>query len=113
MPTPKRTLYRVRTDSPTAPKCRCGLLRAYIAHITVKKPNRHGLLADVTMMRSFCTTHGKQYAAKHKLEVQPMRECTRCGGAGVISGAVSDEQAARGVVHRTVACPACHDGAIT
>jgi len=65
-----RVLHRVRTDSPSAPKCRCGLLRAYVAHITMKRPNSHGLLVDVTVLRSFCTTHGKIYAKKWKLEVQ-------------------------------------------
>jgi hypothetical protein len=39
------------------------------------------------------------------------KKCAKCGSTGVVSGAVNSEQAARGVVHRTVACPVCSPGA--
>ena len=33
--------------------------------------------------------------------------CTLCGGLGIIHAELTEEDKARGVVHKTVACPAC------
>ena len=65
----QRILRRVLADDANGPKCRCGLRRAYIAHITFEGKNRFGLPQIVSHTLSFCTMHGKAYGAKFKLEV--------------------------------------------
>lgn len=64
----RRVLRRVLAGD--GGRCRCGLRRAYAASITMLRPNSHGLLVDVTVMRSFCTVHGKLYAKRWNLEIQ-------------------------------------------
>jgi hypothetical protein len=49
--------------------CRCGLRRAYFVMIEFDTTNRFGLRDRSHRLRFFCTTHGRVYAAKFKLEV--------------------------------------------
>jgi hypothetical protein len=65
---PKRIIGKVGAGY--VAKCHCGLLAAYIVRITFTTKNRFGLPHEVTALRSYCSTHGKLYAARHKLEVQ-------------------------------------------
>jgi len=65
--TPVRRMLRARPGDPKL--CRCGLRRAFVVEMTRKQRNRWGLLQDVTRNLSYCSTHGRQYAAKFNLEV--------------------------------------------
>jgi hypothetical protein len=58
-----------RVESGDTGVCRCGLRRAYYALVTSARKNRFGLLCPVTTHRSFCTQHGKNYAAQFHLEM--------------------------------------------
>jgi transcription elongation factor Elf1 len=64
----KRTMRRV--DPGDNRLCRsCGLRRAFVVESTYQKKNHYGLLVAATHKLAYCSTHGRQYAAKYKLEI--------------------------------------------
>jgi len=68
--TPNRVIRRVHPgDQETCHNC--GLRRAYVAAVTYERKNRFGLREPRTHNYSFCSVHGRMYAARFKLEVQP------------------------------------------
>lgn len=64
----KRTIYRAPAGHPG--RCRCGLRSAYFAIVIVEARNAHGLIVPTERVQSFCTTHGRAYAAKFRLTIQ-------------------------------------------
>lgn len=66
--TPQRFLRRV--DPGDEKLCRsCGLRRAFIVETTYEKKNRYGLLVKAVHALSYCSHHGRRYAAKYHLEI--------------------------------------------
>jgi hypothetical protein len=63
----ERVMHRV--EGGDTGMCHCGLRRAYVAFVTSVRKNRFGLFHPVTTQRSFCTQHGKSYAAQFNLEM--------------------------------------------
>jgi hypothetical protein len=63
-----RTIYLAQAGHPGY--CQCGLKSAYFAVIVCQVRNQHGLLVPRRQERSFCTTHGRAYAAKFHLYIR-------------------------------------------
>lgn len=64
--TQKRTMRRAPPDRV---ECRCGLRRAFVVDLTCMRKNRFGLMEEQTRILSFCSQHGRRYAAKFGLDV--------------------------------------------
>ena len=68
------TWNRVIRPAGGAGMCRCGLRRAYEVTLKYKRKDRFGLLVEQTRLHSYCSTHGRIYAAKFNLTIQPEGE---------------------------------------
>jgi hypothetical protein len=70
---------------------------------------RAALVVIAQKAKEASNREGRPYTRQLKSLLRWLEEnhCPRCRGLGLVPGEITPEMKARGVVHRTVSCPAC------